>query len=156
MPRIEIVTNIAAPIEKVFDLSRSIDAHQQSQSAHNEVAVAGRTSGLIEAGEHVTWRATHFGIRQLLTSRIESMERPRYFRDTMVTGAFKRIDHDHYFEAESADRTFMRDVFVYEAPLGVIGRLADALFLERYMTKLLVERNQVIKKLAESDMGLIP
>jgi ligand-binding SRPBCC domain-containing protein len=154
MPRIELATHIAAPIERVFDLSRSIDAHQQSQSTHNEMAIAGRTSGLIEAGEQVTWQATHFGVRQSLTSRIESMERPKHFRDSMVSGAFKRIDHDHYFEAESADRTIMRDVFEYEAPLGLIGQLADALFLKRYMRRLLVNRNQVIKELAESDTVL--
>jgi ligand-binding SRPBCC domain-containing protein len=150
MPRIEIETDIAAPIELIFDLSRSIDAHKQSQSTHNEVAVAGRTSGLIEVGEQVTWRATHFGIRQHLTSRIEIMERPRHFRDSMVRGAFKKIDHDHYFEAKSPNRTIMRDVFEYEAPFGFVGRVADRLFLERYMRKLLGHRNQVIKELAES------
>jgi ligand-binding SRPBCC domain-containing protein len=148
MPRIEIATDIAAPIDRVFDLARSIDVHQESQTRHREKAVAGRTSGLIEAGETVTWEAVHFGIRQRLTSRIDSMTRPVHFRDSMVAGAFRSFVHDHHFE-EIPGGTRMSDVFEYVAPLGVLWRWADLLFLDRYMRCLLEERNAVIKDLAE-------
>ena len=153
MPRLEIVTEIAAPIGRVFDLARSIDAHQQSQTRHRERAVAGRISGLIETGETVTWEAVHFGIRQRLTSRIDAMIRPRHFRDSMVAGAFRSFVHDHHFE-EVPGGTRMTDVFDYVAPLGVLGRLADRLFLERYMLRLLEERNAAIKRMAEEEPGL--
>jgi ligand-binding SRPBCC domain-containing protein len=149
MPRIELTTVIDAPIQKVFDLARNIDAHQESQSSHQERAIAGRTSGLIEAGDSVTWEAVHFGVRQTLTSRIVAMTKPSHFRDSMVDGAFARFDHDHFFEALSEAQTQMRDVFDYDAPLGWLGRVADALFLERYMRDMLEERNQILKELAE-------
>jgi len=134
----------------VFDISRDIDAHQQSQAKNKEIAVAGRTSGLIEQGEDVTWEAVHFGIRQRLTSRIVAMNRPIHFRDSMVTGAFKRLDHDHIFETDPDGRTRMIDVFDYTSPMGFLGRMADAIFLKRYMRRLLEERNAVIKSMAES------
>jgi ligand-binding SRPBCC domain-containing protein len=130
MPRLEIVTEIAAPIGRVFDLARSIDVHQQSQTRHREKAVAGRTSGLIEAGETVTWEAVHFGIRQRLTSRIDSMNRPRHFRDSMVAGAFRSFVHDHHFE-EIPGGTRMTDVFEYVAPLGVLGRVGGRAFFDK-------------------------
>jgi ligand-binding SRPBCC domain-containing protein len=149
MPRIEITTEVAASIERVFDLARDIDVHQQSQTKHREKAIAGRTSGLIKEGEEVTWEAVHFGVRQRLTSRITVMRRPAHFRDVMVRGAFRRFEHDHYFTSQPGNRTLMRDVFDYTAPLGWLGRLANILFLERYMTRLLQERNSVIKRLAE-------
>lgn len=149
MPRIELVLDIAAPVGRVFDLARSIDVHQQSQTRHREKAVAGRTSGLIEAGETVTWEATHFGIRQRLTSRIDAMTPPVHFRDSMVSGAFAGFMHDHHFE-EIPGGTRMTDVFDYTAPLGWLGKLADVLFLERYMRRLLEGRNGVIKSMAEA------
>ena len=152
MPRIELVTDITAPIGRVFDLARSIDVHQQSQTKHREKAVAGRTSGLIEAGEDVTWEAVHFGIRQRLTSRIDAMTPPVHFRDSMVAGAFAGFVHDHHFE-ELPGGTRMTDVFDYTAPLGRLGRLANRLFLERYMRRLLEERNEVIRRLAEDGGG---
>ena len=150
MPRIEVITEVRAPIAVVFDLSRSIDAHQATQTSHNERAVAGRITGLIEMGEDVTWEATHFGVRQKLTSRIVQMDRPRHFRDSLVRGAFKRFDHDHFFESSSQRITTMRDIFDYTSPLGFLGVIADSLFLTSYMRRLLEERNQIIKRIAES------
>jgi hypothetical protein len=67
---IQLSTSIAAPPERVFDLVRSIDAHQQSAEGTKERAVAGVTHGLIGLGNEVTWEATHFGIKQRLTVRI--------------------------------------------------------------------------------------
>ena len=96
MPTIKLEIEVAAPIEIVFDLARSIDLHEKSTSQTDEAAVEGRTTGLIELGETVTWEATHFFIRQRLTARIVKFERPKHFRDVMVSGAFLRFDHDHF------------------------------------------------------------
>jgi ligand-binding SRPBCC domain-containing protein len=151
MPRIELSTHINAPIEKVFDLSRSIDLHMRSTSKTGEQAIAGRTSGLIELDETVTWRAKHFGIWQHLTSKITAYDRPNLFVDEMVNGAFKSFRHEHHFSVEG-EGTLMRDVFVFESPLGIIGRLFNWLILKRYMTGFLVERNGVIKEEAETEL----
>ncbi len=149
MPRIELLTKINAPIEKCFDLSRSIDLHLESTKQTGEEAIAGRTTGLIELGETVTWRAKHFGIRQSLSSKITQFDRPNLFVDEMVEGAFKCFRHEHHFIWVD-DHTLMKDVFVFESPLGLLGKLADILFLKRYMIRLLMERNRVIKKAAEA------
>ncbi len=149
MPVINLETRIAAPLETTFDLARSVDLHIESTAHTNEKAVAGRTSGLIGFDEEVTWEATHFGLRQRLTARIVTFNRPHHFRDSMVSGAFRRFDHDHYFETDGA-HTVMRDVFDYTSPLGILGNLADWLFLKRYMQRLLVIRNKLIKTVAES------
>jgi ligand-binding SRPBCC domain-containing protein len=150
MAKIYIETLINAPIERGFDLSLNIDLHKLSMVHTNEEAIAGRTSGIIKEGEWVTWRAKHLGITQKLTVKITKVERPRYFRDEMVKGAFKSMAHEHIFEPKG-DRTLMIDVFEFESPFGPIGRLFNALFLENYMRKLLTERNDVIKRVAESE-----
>jgi ligand-binding SRPBCC domain-containing protein len=150
MPVIKLETLINAPIERVFDLSRSIDLHADSMAHTNERPIAGVMKGLINLGETVTWEATHFGIKQRLTSKITVCERPVKFSDTMVSGAFKRFDHDHLFE-EVDGKTLMRDVFDYDSPLGFLGNIADFLFLENYMRDLLIKRNELIKKIAESE-----
>ncbi len=150
MPLIELTTQIAAPVHRVFDLSRSIDLHTHSASRTGERAIAGVTAGLIGPGEQVTWRARHFGAWQLLTVRIDVFDRPAHFSDVMLSGAFRRMEHHHYFES-NAHGTSMRDEFIFESPLGILGRLADTLFLSRYMRSFLLERNRVIKATAESE-----
>jgi ligand-binding SRPBCC domain-containing protein len=150
MPVIEIEIEINAPIERVFDLARCIDLHEESMAKTDEKAIGGVTKGLINLGETVTWQATHFGVRQKLTSKITVYRRPFHFQDAMVRGAFKSFTHDHFFEPRGA-RVLMRDVFDYRSPLGVFGRIADALFLKNYMKNLLTARNRLIKRIAESD-----
>jgi ligand-binding SRPBCC domain-containing protein len=153
MPRIVLAVEIAAPIERCFDLARSIDAHVRSTAATGERAIGAMTTGLMQLGDMVTWEARHVGVRQRLTSRITAYDRPRHFRDSQVSGAFARFDHDHEFESMPDGRTRMRDVFDYTAPLGPLGRVADWLFLTRYMRRFLEVRNREIVRLAESPEG---
>jgi len=150
MPTIELFTQINAPIEIVFDLSRSIDLHIESTKQTGERAIGGRTSGLIELGETVTWRAKHFGIWQNLTSKITEYQYPDYFVDEMVSGAFKSFRHEHHFSTIDG-QTLMKDVFVFESPFGLFGKFFNWLVLKKYMTGLLVERNRVIKEAAETN-----
>ena len=145
----ELETVIRAPRTRCFDLSRDLDLHQRSMSASGERAVAARTSDLIGFGEEVTWRARHFGVTHEHTARITAFDRPAHFRDTMVRGRFKRFEHDHFFEDGSAG-TIMRDVVVFESPLGPLGRLVDGVILVKYLRRLLEERNRAIRQAAEA------
>lgn len=149
MATIRVVTDVAAPAERCFDLARSIDLHMVTTGDSQERAVAGVTRGLIGMDEEVTWSARHLGVRQRLTSRITAFDRPRRFRDSLVRGAFARFDHDHIFEPIETG-TRMIDVFDYNAPLGPLGRLAEVMFLDRYMRRLLAVRGAGVKRVAES------
>jgi ligand-binding SRPBCC domain-containing protein len=150
MPTLLLTTKIKAPIERVFDLARSLDLHKISTGKSNEEAIAGKTSGLINEGEAVTWLATHLGVRQTLTTLITKMERPAMFQDKMVKGAFKSMLHDHLFE-QQGEYTIMKDVFHFESPGGILGKIVNMLFLTRYMQNVLEERNKVIKEFAEGE-----
>lgn len=149
MPKIKLQTKIKATRNIVFDLSRSIDLHKISTEHTNEEAIAGKTSGLIGMNESVTWRAKHFGVYQNLTSKITEYNRPKYFTDQMVKGAFKEFKHEHHFE-ELNDETLMTDLFYYKSPFGILGKIADKLFLKKYMIEFLTERNRIVKQFAES------
>lgn len=151
MVRLEETTVIRAPIARCFDLARSVEVHLAGNVHWGEQAVAagGVRSGLIGLGERVTWRAKHFLVWQTLTSEITAMEAPGYFQDTMIRGAFRRMHHEHYFRALGPEVTEMRDVFCFSAPLGILGRIMEALVLRRYMRGLLRERNAVIREFAE-------
>lgn len=150
MALIELQTVIAAPRERVFDLARSIDVHLHSAAGTDERAVAGITSGLIGQGEEVTWQARHFGVSQRLRVTVTRLDRPRYFQDVMLEGAFRRMRHDHDFE-ERGGCTIMRDRFDFESPGGPLGRIVDALVLTRYLRNFLTSRNAVLKQLAEGE-----
>jgi hypothetical protein len=153
MIHFEEITLIHAPIERVFDLSRSVEVHLLANVHENEQALAtgGVTTGLIGPGEQVTWRAKHFGFWHDLTSKATVVESPNYFQVTMVEGIFRSMQADHLFRTLPSGLTELRDIFKIAARLPIIGPIAEALFLRRYMITLNRERNAVIKQLAESD-----
>ena len=119
MPSICIQLDITAPIDRVFDLAQYRCAHGIHR-ADQRTCYRWPYLGLIELGERVTWEARHFGITQQLEVEITQFERPHVFEDTMIKGAFKSFEHQHFF-SENQGITKMRDVFTYRAPLGPLG-----------------------------------
>jgi ligand-binding SRPBCC domain-containing protein len=149
MPQIHITTFIAAPIERVFDLGRSINLHQVSTASTGEKAIAGVLNGLIGLHETVTWQARHLFKTRQFTSRISAMQPPHFFVDEMVKGDFKSFYHEHHFKA-TENGTILIDKINFETPYGVFGKMASRLFLTSYLRKFLEKRNAVIKDYAES------
>jgi ligand-binding SRPBCC domain-containing protein len=149
MVHIHLETLVRAPVKTTFDLARDIDFHQRSMAHTGERAVGGRTSGLIGAGETVTWQARHLGLRWTLTSRVTEFEPSARFVDEQVSGPFASFRHEHRFEAVP-EGTLMVDDWRHTAPLGPLGRVADALVLGRLMTNLLRMRNAALVDEASS------
>ncbi len=149
MGRLRIVTDITAAADVCFDLSRSIDLHLESMAASGERAVAGVTSGLISAGEHVTWEARHLGRRWTVTSRIIDFDRPRRFVDQMDAGGpFRRFRHEHRFEPTDTG-TRVTDVVDFRTRAGPFTPLAD-LAAGAYLKRLVTLRNATIRSRAEA------
>ncbi|HMI04902.1 MAG TPA: SRPBCC family protein [Pedobacter sp.] len=149
MPKFILNTKIYATADVCFNLARSINLHLDTMKHTGEKAIAGITTGLIGLNETVTWKARHFGVTMKLTSRITACEIPVLFTDEMVAGPFKMMKHKHVFEQKKG-YTLMTDEFIYESPLGLLGKLADMLFLRKYMQNLIEHRNRVIKQKAEA------
>jgi len=149
MTLIETSIELDLPIALAFDAERNISLHASTQKHRGERAVAGVTSGLIEQGQEVEWEARHFGIRQRLRVRITHMERPRYFRDEMVFGAFKSMAHEHHFTKMGPHKTLKTDIMAIAAPFGPLGKAAEKLFLAAYMKKFLEDKNRELKRLIE-------
>ncbi|MES1224718.1 MAG: SRPBCC family protein [Bacteroidota bacterium] len=150
MAKIHITTFIAAPVERVFNLSRSINLHKISTAHTNEQAIAGVTSGLINLNETVTWQAKHLFKTRTFTSKITAMKSPDHFTDEMLQGDFKSFKHEHYFKPID-NGTIMIDVIEFESPYGNLGKFFNAIYLKKYIEKMLIKRNDVIKEYAQSE-----
>jgi hypothetical protein len=135
MIRIDETTTIKAPIQRCFDLSRSVEVHllRNVHSGEQALAISGLTSGLQGLSDRVTWRAKHFG-----------------FWHNLNKGIFRSMQADHYFHTLPSGATEMTDHFRIASPPRILGLPAEKLFLRRYMLALIRERNAVIKQLAES------
>ena len=149
MSMIILETFINAPAEDCFDLMRDIRIHTETTTQTNEKAVAGVTNGMIGLGQTVTFEGTHFGVRQRFTVEVVEFDRPRLFVDEMREGAFRSFKHIHEFIGRDGG-TLMRDTLIWTSPLGILGRIADKLLIERHMRRLVSGRNAKLKQIAES------
>lgn len=150
MPHLHLTTFIAAPVQRVFDLSRSIELHKRSMARFNEQPVSGKISGLVLLGDTITWKAKHLKKERTLTVKITALHTPFSFVDELVQGDFKSMKHEHFFKP-CENGTIMIDQFYFETPYKLLGQWFNALYLTKYMTALLEERNRFLKATAETD-----
>jgi ligand-binding SRPBCC domain-containing protein len=149
MTSITVDTFIAAPPDVCFDLARDVEAHRRSAAFSNEQLVApGKLSGVLELGDLVAFEGRHFGVRQRFIARITYVDRPHRFDDEMVKGIFRRLTHIHEFHPRDGG-TLMRDILEWQAPLGILGRAANALFLRRHMEWFVRTKQGHLKTIAE-------
>ncbi len=153
---LEQITTIAAPMQRVFDLSRSIDVERGLIESWGGSVAGGRTAGLICEGETVTWRLWQFGIHIRHRTCIRGMTSPPefadwYFQDAMEAGIFQRFWHDHYFTAMGNGQVRLRDEIHFAVPWYLLGSIAERGWVRRRLTDLLSTRNATIRRLAESD-----
>lgn len=147
-------TTIKAPIQTVFDAARDIGLHQESTNTTDEKAIAGRTTGLIELHETVTFKAKHFWVYLTHTSKITEMKIPYYFVDEMIKGQFQSFRHRHSFE-EKNGITIMTDEIQYETPFGILGKIFNSLLLKKHLQNFLLERNRILKEWIENQLPQI-
>jgi ligand-binding SRPBCC domain-containing protein len=150
MPVIHLTTFIAAPIERVFDLSRSIDLHKHSMTKYKEEPVGSIINGLVKQGDEITCRAHHLFKTRILKTRITSFDRPNSFTDEQVSGDFALMKNQHFFKPVD-NGTIMIDIFEFQSPFGFAGSVLNKLYLTKYMRVLLEQRNKQIKEVAESN-----
>jgi ligand-binding SRPBCC domain-containing protein len=146
-------TTLPTTPERAFDVSLDVDLHLESFKDSEESIFGGMTSGEMALGDTVTWRARHFGIWWTMTSTITEYERPHRFVDEQKKGPFKSFRHVHVFEASDDGSTLMIDSVEFAAPLGVLGRIAEKVALERYLPNLIELRNAELTRFFASPGG---
>ncbi len=145
---VRVETSINAPVERCFDLARSIDFHIYCARNTQEQAVGGVTRGLIGLNQEVEWRARHFSLWFDLRVRITEYAPPVFFQDSMVRGPFRSFRHGHSFKS-SGTGTEMTDELRFESPAGM-GWLVNR-EVARHLEEFLRDRNFLLKTALESD-----
>jgi len=151
MPKIIVKTEIDADIDTCFDLARDVGFYYNTLEKFTEIPISGKVTGLMEAGDYVTWETNHLSLMQHLTLKVTEFEKPILFVDEMVRGEFKTYRHEHIFEVDN-DKTVMIDKFEFQSPYGIFGKLVDWVFLKRHFKKLIITRNKTLRLYAEAKM----
>ena len=150
MPTIHLTTFIAAPIERVFDLSRNLTIYKMLMQGRKEKFSSGAASNLVAHGETMSFHAKHLGKTRLVTMKIVDLKKPSSYVQEQVKGDLLHYKHEHHFKPVD-NGTILIDMIDFEGPRDVIGKIVGKIYLKSYVEKFIHKRNSLIRQYAESE-----
>ncbi len=85
------------------------------------------------------------GIPLTWVTEITQVNKPHFFVDEQRKGPYKIWHHQHHF-VENDQGVLMEDIVTYEVPLGVLGQIANALFISKQLNQIFDYRKQYLEK----------
>jgi hypothetical protein len=138
---------VNAPIERIFDLVRSIGAHEATSSIDGR-ALAGKTLGLSALNDITTWSARFFGLRFQIATRVTGFNPPFSLTENLERGLLLEFGHVYTLRRLESGLVELEDCFTFRSPLGA---WFDALVLKPIMTRTMSARLDGLKELAETN-----
>ena len=135
---------VPAPLGDVFEFFSRPENLGELTPANMGFAIT-RISGPMAEGTLISYRLRVGGVPLTWTTRIDIWEPEHRFVDAQIAGPYACWWHEHRFEADGADRTIMEDRVLYAAPLGILGRAANHLFIENSLRAIFSFRSDAIR-----------
>lgn len=102
-------------------------------------------------GMIITYKIKPFlGITMNWVTEISQVKDKQYFIDNQLSGPYKYWHHQHHFRA-TENGVEMTDILHYAAPFGLIGKLAEWLFVNRQVQHIFSFRKEKLATLFNTD-----
>lgn len=86
------------------------------------------------------------GIKMNWVTEITHIRDKQFFIDEQRFGPYAFWHHQHWFEEKNGG-TLMKDILHYKVPYGIIGTIANGLFVEKMVNQIFDFREETINKL---------
>ena len=87
-----------------------------------------------------------FGIPLKWQTRIDKIQKLKYFIDLQIKGPYKLWEHKHFF-TEYRNGVLMKDEVNYQLPLGFIGRMMHGILVRKKIENIFAYRRQKLEKI---------
>ncbi|MGQ9644787.1 MAG: SRPBCC family protein [Ignavibacterium sp.] len=100
------------------------------------------------AGLIITYKVKPMlNIPQTWVTEITHVNEPNYFVDEQRFGPYKMWHHEHTFTEIPGVGVEMRDIVTYVVPFGLLGRIANSLFVRKKVLEIFEYRKEVLLKM---------
>ncbi len=86
------------------------------------------------------------GIKTTWVTEITHVKENKYFVDEQRVGPYKIWHHQHMIEA-TATGTLMTDIVSYQPPFGVLGAIANKLFIRKKLQEIFDYRTKALERI---------
>lgn len=102
------------------------------------------------AGMFITYKVRPAaGIKLNWVTEITQISNRKYFIDEQRRGPFSIWHHEHHFR-EVSGGIEMHDILYYAVPFGILGKLANMLFVKKKVEYIFIYREKQIEELFET------
>ena len=136
-------TVVDAPLEKTFAFFSKAANLGLITPAAMKFAIQGQIPPMAK-GATIDYRVRVGPLPVRWRTRITRWEPGQSFVDLQEAGPYRLWWHEHTFQADG-ERTVMEDRVYYAPPLGILGRLANRLFIGPTLRKIFQYRGDVIR-----------
>jgi hypothetical protein len=136
-------TVVDAPLEETFTFFSKAENLGAITPAAMKFSIQGQVPPMAQ-GATIDYRVRIGPLPIRWRTRITKWEPGRSFIDLQEAGPYRLWWHEHTFQAD-ARRTVMEDRVYYAPPFGVLGRLANRLFIGPTLMKVFQYRGDVIR-----------
>jgi ligand-binding SRPBCC domain-containing protein len=128
--------------EVVYRFHAEPDALERLTPPWEKAQVIARTGSIEQRGSRTTLRVSVGPFSQYWVSEHTACEPGEMFRDVLVSGPFRRWEHTHEFQPESAGTSWLEDRVEYEFPLGWLGKLFGGWYTRRRLQRMFEWRHR--------------
>ena len=150
MARIHLTTFIAAPTERVFDLTRNLAVYKYVFNSRKEKFSSAAGTKLLSKEESVSIVAKHLGKERVTTLKITTLDRPLLLVEEQSKGDLQMYRHEHHFKPID-NGTIVIDLIDFGEPRDFVGRYLGKIYLKNYIEELVRKRNELIRSYAETE-----
>lgn len=100
------------------------------------------------AGQIITYKVGILpGIKSNWVTEITQVKDKLFFIDEQRFGPYAMWHHEHWFEELPNGKTLMKDKISYKIPFGVLGYLAQVLFIKKQLTQIFTYRYKILEEI---------
>ncbi len=99
-------------------------------------------------GQIITYKVSPFPFMKInWVTEITEVKNYNYFIDEQRFGPYKMWHHEHWFEELPNGNTLIKDKISYKIPYGILGYLAQSMFIKKQLNTIFEYRYKTLEKL---------
>ncbi|MEM9837470.1 MAG: SRPBCC family protein [Bacteroidota bacterium] len=145
--RLEFTTTVPRSLEATWDFfSRPENLEKLTPKDVSFEFLTPLKGVVMYPGIAIQYRVSPFpGFTTDWITEITQIKEYEYFIDDQRVGPFALWHHQHHFRAIDDQTTEMKDILHYQAPLGILGTIADKIFVHRQVQQIFSYREEAMR-----------